>query len=162
MENLKTLNKSENSSCSKVPGVAIQKNHISTTVTTHWSKNHSKTVQIWVLWSAAQIWLVLEDFLIQQTQIFFQFLYLWATWIFTNVKIFQFFKCWSNKQNLWDLNFFLKIPFYICKSPIITISIIENVIFYVFTTPQCWSSCKTNVKQFNLYSEDALVGWSKL
>ena len=37
--------------------------------------------------------------------------YFWATWILTFVKIFQIFKWQSTKLKIWNLNFFLQIPF---------------------------------------------------
>ena len=50
-----------------------------------------------------------------------------ATWIFAFVKIFPIFKWQSTQLKIWNL--FFRFPFHICKSPIITFRIIENVIF---------------------------------
>ena len=55
-----------------------------------------------------------------------------ATWIFAFVKIFPIFKWQSTQLKIWNL--FFRFLFHICKSPIITFRIIENVIFYFFTT----------------------------
>ena len=80
---------------------------------------------------------------------------IWLFWIPTSGTfkqlefslLLRYFKLSNGKFEIWI--FFFRFLFYICKSPIINISILENVIFDVFTTPyylvflhpECFSVC---------------------